>query len=277
MSEGTARSGRLAREFPSGVRVSVVVPVLNEAAALPGLLDHLRGQLRGNTPRTALADQAGLVEHEVIVVDGGSSDGSQSLCEPSPFGRSRAGGECETQDAGFRLRLVSAPVGRAVQMNAGAAAATGDVLLFLHADCRLGAGAIDALKGVIERTPVVGGAFRHRIAGKHWLLRVIEFGDNLRAGCLGLYYGDQGIFCRRTVFQRMGGWPEIPLMEEYPFCRALRREGPVRLLRRTVYSSDRRWRAAGIVRTTLRNWSLVARYLAGVAPERLAREYPMIR
>lgn len=242
-SFGNGRAGGV-----GGLRVSVIVPVLNEAGGLPGLLDHMQASL-----------EAGEV-HEVIVADGGSTDGGDALV------RARAA-----------FRLVRCAAGRALQMNAGAAAARGDVLLFLHADCRLEDRALAELRSVMNHNGIVGGAFRHRIRDRRWFLRLIEFGDNLRSGLLGLFYGDQGIFCRRDVFESLGGWPAMPIMEEYPFSRALKRQGRVRLLRSRVSSSARRWQVVGAVRLTLRNWSLVIRYLAGVSPEALKREYPDIR
>ena len=234
------------RLAPITPRISIVVPILNEAAGLPGFLDHLR-------PLLARGEAA-----EVIIVDGGSTDGSPDIVR-APF------------------RLIRAPRGRARQMNAGAACASGNALLFLHADCRLEARALVELRRTLVGGRVVGGAFRHVIADPHPFLRLIELGIILRAALARLFYGDQGIFCRRDVFAAIGGWPPIALMEEFPFCRALRRAGPVRLLRSKCISHARRWRARGIYRTTLRNWLYVLRYGLGTGPDRLARSYRQVR
>ena len=236
------------RLAPITPRISIVVPILNEAAGLPGFLDHLR-------PLLARGEAA-----EVIIVDGGSSDGSPDIVR-APF------------------RLVRAPKisGRARQMNAGAACASGNALLFLHADCRLETRALAEVRRTLAGGRVVGGAFRHVIADPHPFLRLIEIGITLRAALARLFYGDQGIFCRRDVFAAIGGWPQIALMEEFPFCRALRRAGPVHQLRSKCISHARRWRARGIYRTTLRNWLYVLRYGFGTDPDCLARSYRQVR
>jgi rSAM/selenodomain-associated transferase 2 len=231
-----------------GPRISLIVPLLNEAAILPAQLDYYQSLLE-----TRRVD-------EVILADGGSHDGSPELIRARPD-----------------FRLVNSVRGRAVQMNAGAAVAGGDVLLFLHADCRLEPRAFTELRTAVEMSDIVGGAFRQQIDDPHWFPRLIEFGSTLRGGLLDLFYGDQGIFCRREAFAAIGGWPPVPIMEEYPFCQALRRHGRVRLLRSRIVSSARRFRARGYVRQWLRNWSFVARYLAGAPLEALKREYPDIR
>ena len=168
--------------------------------------------------------------------------------------------------------------GRGVQQNRGAAASSGDLLVFLHADCRLEDGAIAALRRYLARHPrVPGGCFRMRIEDSHPLYRAIDTAAHLRAGLLGLPYGDQGIFIRRSVFESIGGFPETPLMEDVMISLKLRREGRLAVLPARIFVSPRRWRQCGIIRQTLKNWALTAAATLGVSTEFLARFYPHIR
>jgi rSAM/selenodomain-associated transferase 2 len=225
-------------------RVSVVIPTLNEAGTIGSCLDHLAGQ--------------GV--DEVIVADAGSPDGTAELAR-------RAG-----------ARVVASPRGRGVQQNRGAAAASGEVLLFLHADCRLEAGAIGVLKRFVARCPKVpGGCFRMRVDGPEWAFRMIDAAAHLRAGVLGVPYGDQGIFIPRWAFDRVGGFPEVPLMEDVYVMLRLRKLGRIALLPRRIDVSARRWRSHGIVGQSLRNWGLTIGAAAGITTETLARFYPVVR
>jgi rSAM/selenodomain-associated transferase 2 len=214
----------------------VIVPVLDEAPLVSAALDAL-----------APLRHAG---HELIVVDGGSTDGSAALAE----------GRCD--------RLLRTERGRAVQMNAGAQVATGEVLLFLHVDTRLSPG---AEKQILEETDrYLWGRFDVDIEGRHPLLRVVAWSMNLRSRLTGIATGDQAIFVRRDAFP---GFPAIALMEDIAFSRLMKRRGRPACLRLRVATSGRRWEARGVLRTILRMWQLRLLYFLGAAPEALARRY----
>jgi rSAM/selenodomain-associated transferase 2 len=219
------------------VSLSVVIPTLEEERYVGVAVASVREE----------AD-------EVLVVDGGSSDGT----------RRRAA------EAG--ARVLDSPRGRGVQLHRGAREARGDWLVFLHADTRLESGWRAAIEGVEER--VVGGAFRFALDTTRPARAYSEWAVRLRARSLGLAFGDQAIFCRRSAYESAGGFPPEPLMEDVAFFRALRRVGPTRLLSVRAHSSPRRWERDGPLVTTLRNNALVLAYLAGVPPARLARFYP---
>jgi rSAM/selenodomain-associated transferase 2 len=223
--------------------VSVVIPTLNEERALAETL----GRLRGEAP------------HEVLVADGGSTDATCRLA------------------AAAADRLLHAPRGRAVQMNCAAACATGDVLLFLHADCALEPGALRAAEAALRRPGVAAGCFRMAVAAPGWAYRLIDAAATARAGLTGLVYGDQGLFLRRDVFERVGGFPPVRFMEDVWISRQLRRHGRVVVAPRRIFASPRRWRRQGVVRQTLRNWALTALAAGGVHPDRLAAYYPAVR
>jgi rSAM/selenodomain-associated transferase 2 len=196
--------------------------------------------------------------HEIIVVDGGSTDATRDLARAADL-------------------LLEAPRGRARQMNVGAAHAAGDFLLFLHADCTLDEGALDAAGRALRRRGVAGGCFAMTVEAAGLLYRCIDAGATARVRLTGLVYGDQGLFVTRELFRRLGGFPELRLMEDVVFSRALRRHGRVVALPERIFVSPRRWQQAGLVRQTLRNWTLTALSAAGVHPDRLARFYPAVR
>ena len=224
-------------------RVSVVVPVLNEARALPGLLDHL-ASLGG--------------ELEVVVADGGSTDGSAELAERHPL----------------QPLVIRTQRGRALQLNAGAAAASGDPLVFLHADTRLPPDALARLRRLPRS--IAGGNFDLRFDGGDRFARVL--GAWYRAQrSLGIYYGDSAIWLRRAAFDALGGFRPLPIMEDYDLARRLERHGRTACVPGPAVTSGRRWRALGVPRTVL-SW-IVIRWLfvAGVAPEKLARLYRTAR
>jgi rSAM/selenodomain-associated transferase 2 len=215
------------------LKLSVVVPVLNEAAGIRAALEAL-APLRSRG-------------HEVILVDGGSSDGTLELAE----------GLCD--------RALRAPRGRAAQMNAGARVATGDVLVFLHADTRLPPRA-DQLISTASRW----GRFDVEIEGRHRLLKVVACAMNLRSRLTGIATGDQAMFVRRDSFP---GFPEIALMEDIALSRILKKSGRPACLRERAVTSGRRWESRGVLRTILLMWRLRLLYFVGVSPERLARRY----
>ena len=222
--------------------ISVIIPVLNEAKILDQSLSRLAPQLKG---------------HELIIVDGGSSD--KTVLIAKKYGQ-----------------VISSERGRAGQSNAGAAAASGDILLFLHADVWLDSGAIEGAETAIA-AGYIGGAFKQRIEGEHPLYRLIERAADFRAKRLRIFYGDGGIFIRRSHFDRIGGFPNIPIMEEVEFSRKLRRHGEATLVEPMIHISARRWQKNGIIRTTLTNWLITLLYLLRVPPNHLAKLYHHIR
>ncbi len=223
--------------------LSVIIPTLDEAHVLARTLEAVRA--------------AGV--EDLIVVDGGSRDDTLGVARR------------------FTDRIVQTPAGRAWQMNAGAREARGDVFLFLHADTVLGPWAMTAIRTVLDDEQVVGGAFRLGIETRRPGLRLIAAAANLRTVLTRLPYGDQGLFVRRAVFEQVGGFPDLPLMEDVALGRRLKQAGRVVILPVAVTTSARRWEREGLFYATLRNWALLSLYLMGVSPVRLARWYGHIR
>lgn len=226
--------------LPEPFSLSVVVPVWMEAASIVSTLEALQ-PLR----------QAG---HEVIVVDAGSTDGTAD----------RARGLCD--------RVLQSDKGRAVQMNAGAMQARGNVLLFLHADTRLPPQALPALEA-FYRSDRQWGRFDVRLSGRRPLFRVIALLMNWRSRLTGVCTGDQGLFVRRTVFESLGGFRPIPLMEDVEFSTRLKHLSRPCCIGYPVVTDSRRWEQRGAWRTILLMWRLRWRYWRGESPENLARAY----
>ena len=220
--------------------VTVIVPVLDDRRCLERALASL-----GVDPRV-----------EIIVVNGGART-------PAMIALERAAPHVHW--------LASAP-GRGRQMNAGARQARGDWLLFLHADTRLPAGWIEELERA-GRGSAVGGSFRFRLDAARWWARVLERGVAARVRWLDLPYGDQGLFVRRQAFAALGGFRELPLMEDVDFVRRLRRLGRLDHSALPAVTSARRWESDGWIRRTIENLLLTLLFLAGVAPSRLATRY----
>ncbi len=172
-----------------------------------------------------------------------------------------------------RVRLLTSPRGRARQMNAGAHASRGDVLLFLHADTWLPDGALGAVTTALEDSRVVGGRFDIRFDSPRAVFRMIAFFMNLRSRMSGISTGDQAIFVRRQVFEAMGGYPDMPLMEDVELSRRLKRRGRLAALPCRVTTSSRKWEREGALRTMALMWALRFLYMAGVPPARLHRWY----
>jgi rSAM/selenodomain-associated transferase 2 len=189
---------------------------------------------------------------EVLVVDGGSVDDSRAVAARVPS-----------------VRWLSVAPGRARQMNAGAGAARGDVLLFLHADTSLPDGAGAAIVAALRDPAVVGGRFDVRLDSRRPLLGVVAWLMNWRSRLTDICTGDQGIFVRRSVFDALGGYPDIPLMEDVELTRRLKRRGRLAALRLRVATSARKWEREGVVRTIVLMWSLRLLYALGVSPARL--------
>jgi rSAM/selenodomain-associated transferase 2 len=223
--------------------ISVVVPAVNEAAALPGLLGDLAGLA---LPRV-----------EVVVADGGSTDDTPAVA------------------AANGATVVTAERGRGHQLRAGVAAAGAPLLCFLHADVRLDGPALTALAALaLDPTRWSSAwAFRLRIDAAARAYRVVELGANLRSRVLALPYGDQGLVVARAAYDAVGGYPAVPLMEDVALVRALARRMPVRLLPAEVRVSARRWERDGVWRRSVRNLVILGRWLAGTSPERLVRVY----
>ncbi|HXG10361.1 MAG TPA: TIGR04283 family arsenosugar biosynthesis glycosyltransferase [Gemmataceae bacterium] len=222
--------------------VSVIIPTWNEAGCLADTIRALRRQ----------------GPLEVLVADGGSTDATrQAAVEADCF--------------------LEAPRGRGSQMNAGAAQARGDVLLFLHADCTLEDGALAEAERLLRRCGVAAGCFTMTVNARGLLYRWIDAAASARVRLAGLIYGDQGLFLRRQLFEHLGGFPPLRLMEDVFFSRRLARCGRLVMARRRIWVSPRRWQRAGIVRQTLRNWTLLTLAVAGVHPDRLAELYPAVR
>lgn len=221
-------------------RPAIIVPVLNEAPNLPRLSNRLMP-----------IAQAGI---EVLFVDGGSTDGTPQLVEAAGF------------------RLIRTERGRARQMNAGARAAGGDVLIFLHADTMLPAGALQAIDAALDGGRE-WGRFDVHIAGRPRLLRVVAGMMNLRSRVTGIATGDQAMFMTRAAFESVGGFPDQPLMEDIELSRRLRARTRPACLRAKVTTSGRRWESRGVWRTIFLMWRLRWDYWRGVPPDRLAEAY----
>jgi rSAM/selenodomain-associated transferase 2 len=224
--------------------ITMVIPVLNDAAPLAELLPGLP---------TAPVDPA----VEIIVVDGAeASPAMDALRERYP---------------GVTW-MRSAP-GRGAQMNEGARRARGRWLVFLHADTRLGLGWMDVLRGLDTQARVAGGSFRFALDSPRRCARWIEWGVRIRVRLFDLPYGDQGLFVRRALFEELAGYRELPLMEDVDFILRLRRRGCLAHADVPALTSARRWERDGWLRRTLENSVLLALFLAGWPPERLARRY----
>lgn len=221
------------------MKISVIIPVLNEESTIASTVESVKS----------------LGPAEVIVVDGGSADRTREISER------------------FGATVLSSPRGRARQMNRGAREAKGDIFLFLHADTRLPSSALDDVQSALRDPRFAGGRFDVTLDGNRWILGVIGNLISLRSRLTKVATGDQAIFVRRAVFERIGGFPDIPLMEDIAFSRALKHKGKVACLRSRVITSARRWEIDGVWRTVFRMWTLKLLFLAGISPVRLKRFY----
>ncbi len=220
------------------MKISVIIPALNEAKNILGSLASVRAQ-QG--------------DFEIIVVDGCSADGTAEVARP------------------YARVISSEEPGRSIQMNTGARHACGEVLLFLHADSHLPQNALPLLRRALLNPRIIGGTFTLRFDSQKFLLRVIAFFTRFRFRFF--HYGDQGIFVRRAIFEELGGYKQMPIMEDMEFLQRLRRRGRVALIRQPVTTSARRFLRRGIIRQQLLDITLVVLYLLGAGPAKLSRLY----
>ncbi|TAF06837.1 MAG: glycosyltransferase [Nostocales cyanobacterium] len=220
-------------------RISIIIPTLNEA----------------NNLKAAITSTQSSKNVEVIVVDGGSDDGTPSVAQ---F---------------LGASVISSAPGRAIQMNIGAAMASGEILLFLHADTRLPAGFDHMIRTALQQPGTIAGAFALRIDSPHWGLRLVEWGVKWRSHFYQLPYGDQAIFLTKTAFTEVGNFPQMPIMEDFELMSRLKRISKITIIEVPVVTSPRRWLKKGIFRTTLLNQIIIIAYLIGVSPERIRKWY----
>ena len=225
------------------MKISILIPTLNEALILE---DSLR----------AISD---LNPHEIIVIDGGSTDSTASVAR------------------NFATWTITSKPGRANQMNAGAKIATGDLLLFIHADSKLTQQSFSRMRKAMALNGPAGGAFSLQIESEKASLKVISLLATWRAKYLNLVYGDQTIFVRTEIFQKMGGFSPLPICEDLDFFRRLSRQGRVILLKEKTHTSARRWKAEGVLYTTIRNITIGGLFLIGFSPQTLSKWYSAIR
>jgi len=223
--------------------IAIIVPVFNEERVLPELIANLQ-QMGAN---------------ELIVVDGGSTDSTCRLLDEST------------------LRWIRSDSGRAVQMNAGVQECKSNIFLFIHSDTTIVSSHILAIKQAMQDESVVGGRFDVRLSGDGFALCVIGWFINMRSRLSGISTGDQCQFVRRSVFERMGGFPEQALMEDIEFSRRLKRYGRIACLRQKVVTSSRRWEKYGVMRTVWLMWKLRFLYWRGASPAKLAQMYRQAR
>lgn len=224
-------------------RFSIIIPVLHEGKGINDLIGDLR-------------ELEGAQESELIIVDGSPEEDTLQAIADSD------------------VRRLSSLPGRARQMNAGAAVAVGDILIFLHADTRLPADALKLIDEIMDSEKYVGGAFNLGILSRRWIYRLIADIASLRSRITRIPYGDQAIFLRKDKFLHLGCYPEIPLMEDVALMRRIKkRGGRIYILPQRVATSPRRWAEEGALYTTLRNWLLLTAYYLGASPEKMARYY----
>ncbi|MTJ48080.1 TIGR04283 family arsenosugar biosynthesis glycosyltransferase [Dolichospermum sp. UHCC 0259] len=219
--------------------ISIIIPTLNEA---------------DNIQEAIISSQIG--SHiEIIIVDGGSKDETLSIAKS------------------LDVKVMISPPGRANQMNMGAMVASGEILVFLHADTRLPTNFEQMIRTTLAKPGIVAGAFTLRINAPDWGLRLVEFGVKWRSHLWQMPYGDQAIFLTKDVFQRVGNFPQIPIMEDFELMRKLKALGKIHLLPTPVITSPRRWLKKGIIQTTLWNQIIVIAYLIGISPTQICNWY----
>lgn len=228
-------------------KISIIIPVLNEAATIQETLIRIQKAK----------------DVEVIVVDGGSQD--ETIAIASHLSKTLA--------PTLPMQVISAAAGRANQMNAGADVAKGDILLFLHADTCLPSNFDTLLLWALQDAGTIAGAFELQIDAQLPGLRLIEKLVNMRSHFLSMPYGDQAIFMKAAIFYEIGGFPNLPIMEDFELMLCLRRRGRIAILPAPVLTSGRRWQKLGVVKTTLLNQLIIIGYFVGISPMKLVRWY----
>ncbi|MCF2146362.1 TIGR04283 family arsenosugar biosynthesis glycosyltransferase [Desmonostoc muscorum LEGE 12446] len=223
----------------NAAKISIIIPAINEA-----------GNIKEAITTTQISTNI-----EVIVVDGGSSDDTAAIAQS------------------LGVKVISSSPGRAVQMNTGAVAASGEILLFLHADTRLPAGFDEMICTALQQSRTVAGAFNLRIDASLLSLRWVELGVKWRSHFCQMPYGDQAIFLTKPVFQQIGGFPELPIMEDFELIRRLKAKGRITIISTPVVTSARRWLQKGVFKTTLLNQIVIIAYFLGVSPEQIRHWY----
>lgn len=248
--------------------ISIIIPTYNEAGNIGELLDELLSELTGVVGagnRLEIRIESCL---EIIVVDGGSSDRTPAIV--SDYVES------------YPVQLIVTTSGRAAQMNQGAKVAQGEILLFLHADSRLPKDFIGLVNQVFQETPEQGntppnsyiaGAFELEITGDLPGLRLVEKLVNCRSHLFQLPYGDQAIFLKATTFQQLGGFPNLPIMEDFQLIRQLQKLGKIAIVPAPVKTSPRRWQKLGVWQTTIINQLVIFGFFLGIPPEKIANFY----
>ena len=219
--------------------ISIIIPTRNEAESIEKLLPDLLE----------------ISEVELLVVDGGSSDNTVDIAKS------------------LGVKVLETSPGKAQQMNEGAEAARGDILLFLHSDTHLASGFAEHVREILNQPGVAAGAFQLSIDGKDFGLRIIEWLVNFRSRVMQMPYGDQGIFVTANMFFSVGAFPPQPIMEDFELMRRLKKRGKVKILPLHANTSARRWERLGILKTTVMNQAIILGYFLGISPEKLADWY----
>lgn len=218
--------------------ISIIIPTLNEEGNIKAVINSIQSH-----------------NIEIILVDGGSEDQTLLIAKS------------------LDIKVVVSSPGRANQMNTGAMVASGEILLFLHADTRLPTGFDEMVRRTLAKPGIIAGAFALQIDAPDWGLRLVEFGVKWRSHLWQMPYGDQAIFLTKDVFQKVGNFPQIPIMEDFELMRKLKSLGKIYLLPTPVITSPRRWLKKGILQTTILNQIIVIAYLLGVSPNCICNWY----